>query len=843
MNKFLFEGDVLRIHINPAAVVNGQISFTVEELWTEWSDWMAQGDNSKYPLALRSTGGDPIGGGMEVGTYIFLRNDLGWRGKPPEVNPCTVIINGSFYGEDPLLPVMENLAGQETDLIINRSSMTTAIQTSGATFTLDQIAEAVWNRSTRDLTQTISATVDLSGIPSAVWSYITRELTQQAGLSPTQEAKIDQILLKLNSNLDANIKSVNSISVSSPDDFKADVSGISANVNPSDIWNYANRSLTQPVVGEVDLSGIPSAVWSYVSRELTQTAGLTPTQETTLNSILSDVQSNGIKVDAIKVKTDKLTFDLTNHLLSYIEDKAGFSLTSSERTAIANEVEAQIINETDSEKVLTAITDKIASVNPSLGSLTTSSIASAVWNYVTRSLTVASGLTPDQSAKLDDIYNDVNWIPYNIWNYAARGLTTGVNITEVNGTNVSSIYDFRADLNPVLNGINNIPTNVWGYNTREVTNDITLDPAQIWNYPTRSLTDKSANITQVNGQAVTIESFKTDLSNIPYNVWTFATRTATNMLSASDVWNYTTRKLTENNANIVKVNGVSVTSVDDFKADLSTIPGVDLSGIPLAVWTYGTRTTTSTNELTPAAIWNYSGRSLDSTVDANIVKVNNAAVTSTNDFKATIPALDTSAIANAVWTFTTRGLNTTVDSNIISVNNHSVSGPDDFKALIPDVDLSGIPYAVWNYANRHLTDTLLTASQVWAYTNRSLTNKDANIISVNGTLTTSVDDFKADVSGISVNVDASEIWNYPTRTMTSYPTQLSASDVWSYNNRTITDNRVNVTQVNGQDVTIDSFKTDLSLIPGQVWSYGTRTFTNTLSIQLLQKFGIIIIEV
>lgn len=46
--------------------------------------------------------------------------------------------------------------------------------------------------------------------------------------------------------------------------------------------------------------------------------------------------------------------------------------------AIANEVEAQIIDETDSEKVLTAITDKIASVNPDLGGLTLSAIASQV---------------------------------------------------------------------------------------------------------------------------------------------------------------------------------------------------------------------------------------------------------------------------------------------------------------------------------------------------------------------------------------------------------------------------------------------------------------------------------
>lgn len=59
-------------------------------------------------------------------------------------------------------------------------------------------------------------------------------------------------------------------------------------------------------------------------------------------------------------------------------DKTGYALTSVERTAIANEVEAQIIDDTDSEKVLQAIVDKIAAANPSLDDLTLGAIASAV---------------------------------------------------------------------------------------------------------------------------------------------------------------------------------------------------------------------------------------------------------------------------------------------------------------------------------------------------------------------------------------------------------------------------------------------------------------------------------
>lgn len=59
-------------------------------------------------------------------------------------------------------------------------------------------------------------------------------------------------------------------------------------------------------------------------------------------------------------------------------DKTGYGLSSGERTTLANVIEAEIIDDTDSEKVLQAITDKIAAVNPDLGGLTVGAIASQV---------------------------------------------------------------------------------------------------------------------------------------------------------------------------------------------------------------------------------------------------------------------------------------------------------------------------------------------------------------------------------------------------------------------------------------------------------------------------------
>ncbi len=84
--------------------------------------------------------------------------------------------------------------------------------------------------------------------------------------------------------------------------------------------------------------------------------------------------------------------DKTGYTASTVSDKTGYALTSGERTSIANEVEAQIIDETDSEKVLTAITDKIAAVNPSLGGLTLAAIASSVWANAARTLTAGTNI-------------------------------------------------------------------------------------------------------------------------------------------------------------------------------------------------------------------------------------------------------------------------------------------------------------------------------------------------------------------------------------------------------------------------------------------------------------------
>jgi hypothetical protein len=85
------------------------------------------------------------------------------------------------------------------------------------------------------------------------------------------------------------------------------------------------------------------------------------------------------------------------------------TLTPAERTAIANEVESQIINDTDSERVLQAIVDKIASANPSLEDLTLLSIASAVRSELTTELSRIDQAISTRLAALDYVAPPIDY--------------------------------------------------------------------------------------------------------------------------------------------------------------------------------------------------------------------------------------------------------------------------------------------------------------------------------------------------------------------------------------------------------------------------------------------------
>jgi hypothetical protein len=131
VSKFIFDGPTLSIEGDPLAVVGGVFQFTAQELYSEWVDWTTQGDNLKYPPAFSTAGGDSLGGGTFLGAYVFIRNDLGWRGVPPDIGNVQVVIDGNFYPTDPNLSFFVPWPLATTVIQSRVSQMTQALSTTG----------------------------------------------------------------------------------------------------------------------------------------------------------------------------------------------------------------------------------------------------------------------------------------------------------------------------------------------------------------------------------------------------------------------------------------------------------------------------------------------------------------------------------------------------------------------------------------------------------------------------------------------------------------------------------------------------------------------------------------
>ena len=164
---------------------------------------------------------------------------------------------------------------------------------------------------------------------------------------------------------------------------------------------------------------IATAVWGNATRTLssfgTLIADIWGHATRTLSAFAFTVTgAKDTSVDAIKAKTDTIP-------ASPAAVGSAMTLTVGERTAIANEVESQIIDDTDAEKVLKAITDKIASVNPSLDDLTLAGIASAVRTELTTELAridaaistrlATAGYTAPANADISTIKSKTNNLP------------------------------------------------------------------------------------------------------------------------------------------------------------------------------------------------------------------------------------------------------------------------------------------------------------------------------------------------------------------------------------------------------------------------------------------------
>lgn len=117
-----FDPTTRRIVLDSAAV-------TAAEIWSRWVEWVALGDNSKYPAALRQVGGDELGSGLLIPAYYFLQG--GWRARPMEASH-TLVITGNLFVDGGGQPVVQTLGAFNVSVQYTVPVQAQAVATGGA---------------------------------------------------------------------------------------------------------------------------------------------------------------------------------------------------------------------------------------------------------------------------------------------------------------------------------------------------------------------------------------------------------------------------------------------------------------------------------------------------------------------------------------------------------------------------------------------------------------------------------------------------------------------------------------------------------------------------------------
>lgn len=150
------------------------------EIYSDWKEWVQLYDNSKFPPAIRTTGGDPIGGGAFTGDTYFLIN--GWRLQIS--HSCT--IDGVIFSDDYPSPF---------------------IQTSGTQIVTNKVSSLV---------SVIAPTVSVDGLTVPTATEIRQEIDNNSIKIQAIKAKTDTLVngptaVEIRQEMDANSTNLDAI--------------------------------------------------------------------------------------------------------------------------------------------------------------------------------------------------------------------------------------------------------------------------------------------------------------------------------------------------------------------------------------------------------------------------------------------------------------------------------------------------------------------------------------------------------------------------------------------------------------------------------------------------------
>lgn len=101
------------------------------DLYEDWKDWLLMTPtNRKYPRLFDIASSQEIDAakGLESSPYFFLRNDLGWRLRPPEED-INIYFTGNLVPRNSTLDMMVPTLGAYTVLVQGFQPISQAIET------------------------------------------------------------------------------------------------------------------------------------------------------------------------------------------------------------------------------------------------------------------------------------------------------------------------------------------------------------------------------------------------------------------------------------------------------------------------------------------------------------------------------------------------------------------------------------------------------------------------------------------------------------------------------------------------------------------------------------------
>ena len=183
-----FDGVAKTITVNAGETVVS----VKDDIYSSWKRWVMIYDYSKYLPAMRTIGGDPVGGGQYAGDIYFLIN--GWKIIVAE----GITVNGIIYSDDYPTPFTVLPGGG----VINKvSNLALAYSTTGGSG--GATPAEVWAYGTRTLTSGITTPPTVQQIRTEMDTNSTKLTTLVAdttlikGYTDTLEAQVGLVKIKV----------------------------------------------------------------------------------------------------------------------------------------------------------------------------------------------------------------------------------------------------------------------------------------------------------------------------------------------------------------------------------------------------------------------------------------------------------------------------------------------------------------------------------------------------------------------------------------------------------------------------------------------------------------------